>query len=336
MRGWHAGIREACRLDEERIANIQWFPGHMARARRVLSENMRLVDVVVELVDARIPYSSRNPEIDRILSQKPRVMVANKKDLADSAVSGYWKGYYKNSGIPVLFTDCQRGSGVKEVTALLKTVMAEKTKRYEEKGRKTPVIRTMAVGIPNVGKSSFINRVAGKAAAVTGDKPGVTRNKQWLRMKDDIYLLDTPGLLWPKFEDQRCAYKLACTGAIKDDVLDVTDIACFLLVFLLDYYPEALAGRYRIACTEYERGAQECEDDSTFLLRKAETGAALLTACGRQRGCFMKGGAVDLYRAAGIVLDDFRAGKLGRISLDRAETVSRCGKGERTAGENDG
>lgn len=278
---------------------IQWFPGHMAKARRILAENLSNVDVVVELCDARIPYSSRNPEIIKVIGNKPSVMVCNKADLADPVMSDFWKRYYKEKGIEAVFTDSRKGDGVKKVTAAIKNAMAEKIKRQEEKGRINAQIRAMIVGIPNVGKSSFINRVAGKALAVTGDKPGVTRSKQWLKMDSNIYLLDTPGLLWPKIEDQRCGYRLACTGAIKEDILDNTDIACFLLEFLQEAYPDALRERFKIPadCGALER-------------------VELLELCGRKRGCIIKGGEVDLVRTAAVVLDEFRAGKMGRISLD--------------------
>lgn len=283
---------------------IQWFPGHMAKARRILAENLSNVDVVVELCDARIPYSSRNPEIVRVIGKKPSVMVCNKADLADPVMSDFWKTYYGKQGLEVVFTDSRKGEGIKKVTAAIKNAMAEKIKRQEEKGRVNAQIRAMVVGIPNVGKSSFINRVAGKAVAVTGDKPGVTRSKQWLRMASDIYLLDTPGLLWPKIEDQRCGYRLACTGAIKEDILDNTDIACFLLEFLQEVYPEALRERFKIA------------DDCAVSDR-----VELLELCGRKRGCLIKGGTVDLVRAAAIVLDEFRGGKMGRISLDTPKAL---------------
>lgn len=285
------------------MAVIQWFPGHMARARRVLAENLPMVDVVVELCDARIPYSSRNPEITKILGNKPSVLVCNKADLADPAQTEFWKEYYKQQNTKVLFTDCRKGDGVKRVVDGIMQVMQEKIRREEAKGRKNPHIRAMIVGIPNVGKSSFINRVAGRAAAVTGDKPGVTRNKQWLKMNSDIYLLDTPGLLWPKIEDQRCAYRLACTGAIKDDILDNMDIAAFLLTFLRDNYKSALEERFKITET----------DDLS--------GAMLLELCGKKRGCLIKGGKVDLSRAAAIILDEFRAGKMGRVSLDTPDAL---------------
>lgn len=282
---------------------IQWFPGHMARARRILSENLALVDVVVEIVDARIPFSSRNPEIDRILGQKPRVIIGNKKDLSDPKMNGFWKNYYASKGIKVYYTDCKSGNGVKDVISAVKEAKAEKFKKYEAIGRKPPVIKVMTVGIPNVGKSSLINRIVGKNVAVTGDKPGVTRNKQWLRINPEIMLLDTPGLLWPKFEDKRCAYRLAATGAIKNDVLDVQDIAIFLLEYLTENYPEAVAEKYGIKKENIKLPTDYLE------------------LCGRRRGCLVKGGEVDMYRAAGIALDDFRSGKLGKITLDGREML---------------
>ena len=282
---------------------IQWFPGHMARARRILSENLALVDVVVEIVDARIPFSSRNPEIDRILGQKPRVIIVNKKDLSDPKMNGFWKNYYASKGIKVYYTDCKSGNGVKDVITAVKEAKAEKFKKYEAIGRKPPVIKVMTVGIPNVGKSSLINRIVGKNVAVTGDKPGVTRNKQWLRINPEIMLLDTPGLLWPKFEDKRCAYRLAATGAIKNDVLDVQDIAIFLLEYLTENYPETVAEKYGIKKEDIKLPTDYLE------------------ICGRRRGCLIKGGEVDMYRAAGIALDDFRGGKLGKITLDGREML---------------
>jgi len=305
---------------------VQWFPGHMARARRVLAENLKLVDIVVELADARLPFSSRNPEIDRILGNKPRVIVFNKADLADPAVSSYWMNYYRGKGIHTVFTDCRTGDGVKKVIDEITETMAEKVARLLEKGRREPVIHAMIVGIPNVGKSSFINRVAGKAVAVTGDKPGVTRNKQWLKMNKDIFLLDTPGLLWPKIENQRSAVKLACSGAIKDDILDTGELAAFLLCYIEEHYPELLNERFKIDLEkindEYEEFAEaEYMTESVIGSDVIRRGTLLLEACGRKRGCLLKGGEVDYNRAAALVLDEFRAGKLGRISLDLPEVL---------------
>lgn len=303
-----------------RESNIQWFPGHMAKARRLLSENLGLVDCVVELIDARIPFSSRNPEIDRLLGQKPRVVVANKRDLADEKQSKFWKKYFADQGIPLIYTDCQKGAGVREVQQAILNVMAEKIQRKMDKGMRTYTVKTMVVGIPNVGKSSFINKVAGKNVVVTGDKPGVTRGKQWLRMNDQISLLDTPGLLWPKFEDQRAAFCLAATGAIKDDVLDRTDITAFLLLYLADHYPGLLTEKYKIdektllTASEDTYTRQEFESESAF--RRRTVGIRLLHACAKKRGCLQKGGVIDEDRICAMILDDFRGGKIGRISLD--------------------
>lgn len=287
------------------MAVIQWFPGHMAKARRILSENLSEVDVVVELCDARIPFSSRNPEIVKVIGNKPSVLVFNKADLADPTMCEFWKKYYNEKGIQIVYTDSKKGDGVKKVTEAIKKTMSEKIKNQEEKGRLNPHIRAMIVGVPNVGKSSFINRVAGKAIAVTGDKPGVTRSKQWLKMGANIYLLDTPGLLWPKIEDQRCGYRLACTGAIKDDILDNTDIAGFLLEFMRSSYNQALCQRFKL------------NPDDIKDMERLE----LVAVCGKKRGCIVKGGEVDLVRAATIVLDEFRGGKMGRISLDTPEAL---------------
>ncbi|MBE7066454.1 MAG: ribosome biogenesis GTPase YlqF [Ruminococcaceae bacterium] len=290
-------------------SNIQWFPGHMAKARRLLSENLKLVDVVVELVDSRIPFSSRNPEIDKLIQNKPRVIIGNKKDLADPVQNSFWANYYAARGTRVYFTDCKTGGGSKEVVKAINEMMAEKTARYLEKGRKAPIIKAMIVGIPNVGKSSLINKIAGSNVAITGDKPGVTRNKQWLKMSDNIYLLDTPGLLWPKFDDQIVGYKLAATGAIKNDVLDVQEIAIYLIRFMSKYYPQILKEKYSI------------ENTSDVDFPSFESGLAMLEAFGRKRGCIVKKGEVDLYRASMYLLDDYRKAKFGRISLDNADCL---------------
>lgn len=283
--------------------NINWFPGHMARARRLLAENIKLTDVIFEIVDARIPVSSRNPEIDRLLAQKPRIIIGNKKDLSDSKMNGFWKNHYASKGIPVYYTDCKSGEGIKDVIRAAKEVLSEKFKRFESVGRNKPVIRAMTVGIPNVGKSSLINKIAGRNVAVTGDRPGVTRNKQWLRINPEIYLLDMPGLLWPKLEDQRAAIRLAATGAIKNDVLDIQDIAIFVLQYIAEHYDGLLMQKYGIKKEDIS-----CPAD-------------YLIACGKRRGCIIRGGEVDTYRAASIVLDDFRGGRIGRITLDGPEML---------------
>ncbi len=279
--------------------NIQWFPGHMAKTRRMLSENIKMIDVVIELLDARIPLSSRNPEIDTLLGTKPRVVLLNKADLADPTATNEWIKYYRNKGISCLTAESKKGEGLNNVKARLREIMADKIEREKQKGRLLRPIKTMVVGIPNVGKSSFINKIAGKATAITGDKPGVTRNKQWIRINEEIELLDTPGILWPKFEDEKVGLNLAFTGAIKDDILDIAEIAMNLMKSLSQMYPEQLSQRYKL---------DKIED---------MTGLELLEAAGKKRGCIISGGEVDYYRISAIVLDEFRGGKIGRITLER-------------------
>lgn len=302
--------------------NVQWYPGHMAKARRTLEENLKLVNIVIELCDARIPYSSRNPAIDRIIGRKPRVLVFNKADLADPAQSEYWTDYYKKQGFTVVFTDARSGDGVKKVIAAVRKAMEEKVSRSLERGRIATSLYAMIVGIPNVGKSSFVNKVAGKAAAKTGDRPGVTREKQWLSMGDDIYLLDTPGLLWPRIDNQLAALRLAASGAVKDEVVDTGELCAFLLTFIDSHYPGALEARYGITVPDVkENEEREYVTETVIGAERLEKGLAILEACGKARGCLVKGGEVDTGRAAALVLDDFRAGKIGKISLDFPEVL---------------
>lgn len=282
---------------------INWFPGHMHKAEKILAENLSMVDVIIELCDARIPCSSRNPEINKVINNKHRVLVFNKSDLADPIISQKWAEYFKKNNVKALFTDCKSGEGVKQVITAIRETMSEKIKNQAEKGRKIANIRAMVVGIPNIGKSSFINRCAGRAVAQTGDKPGVTRAKQWLRISDGISLLDTPGMLWPKLENQTSAYKLCCTGAIKDDIFDIGDIACFLINYLRKHYPEELKARYKIDFTE---------DDEAY---------QILERCGANRGCIVKGGEVDYTRISMLMLDEFRGGKIGKMSMDDLEVL---------------
>lgn len=286
--------------------NIQWFPGHMAKTRRLLAENLKLVDVVVELLDARIPASSKNPEIDSIIQNKPRLLVLNKADTADAERSEEWAAWYKNRGIQAIFVDSIKGTGLNKLKAQLKAMMKERFERDREKGRIFRPIRTMIVGIPNVGKSTFINKIAGKAVAVTGDKPGVTKGKQWIRLNPEIDLLDTPGILWPKFDDQSIALNLAFTGAIKDDIMDVTEVAAALAQKLSADYPAIFARRYKLQNME------------------GLSGHELLQAAGKNRGCILPGGEIDLRRIAIILLDEFRGGKIGKITLE--QPVSSGGK----------
>jgi ribosome biogenesis GTPase A len=282
--------------------NIQWFPGHMAKTRRMLTENLKMVDVVIELLDARIPKSSKNPEIDEIIKQKPRVIALNKSDLADETVSRQWSKWYNSQGHANIFIESVKGKGINELKAALRLLMKDKIERQKAKGRLIVPIRTMVVGIPNVGKSSFINRISGKATAITGDKPGVTRSKQWIRLNEEVELMDTPGILWPKFDDMTVGMNLAYTGAIKDDIMDITEVAAGLLEFLSHEYPKNLIERFKFKTIEDMNGFD------------------LLKQAGRNRGCIISGGEIDLMRISAIVLDELRGAKIGRISFERPES----------------
>lgn len=288
--------------------NIQWFPGHMAKTRRLIAENLKLVDVIIELLDARIPFSSRNPEINTLINNKPRLIAFNKSDLADEQISRQWVQWYADQGIKCILINSINGKGLNEVKARARELMSEKIERDKAKGKLFTPVRTMVVGIPNVGKSSFINKIVGKATAVTGDRPGVTRGKQWIRINSEIELLDTPGILWPKFEDQEVGMNLAFTGAIKDDIMDTGEVAMELLSRLSKSYPAELCARFKL--------------DSKILpdIEPLE----LLETVGKKRGCIISKGQIDYSRISAIVLDEFRGGKIGRITLekpgDREET----------------
>lgn len=291
--------------------NINWFPGHMAKTRKILTENLKLVDLVIELLDARIPLSSKNPDIDGIVKNKPKIIVLNKSDLADDKISEEWSKWYNSNGYTNIFIDSVKGKGVKELKARMRDMMKEKIERDRQKGRIFRPIKTMIVGIPNVGKSSLINRIAGKSSAVTGDRPGVTRGKQWINVNDGIQLLDTPGILWPKFEDENVGINLAVTGAIKDDILDTVELASVALERLADTYPERILERYKLSSVENRKGYE------------------LLSEAGKKRGCIVSGGEVDLTRISAVVLDEVRGGRIGKISLERP---GMSGKPEETGG----
>lgn len=277
---------------------VQWFPGHMAKTRRLIKENLSLVDAVCEITDARIPSASRNPEIGELIAGKPHILLLNKCDIADEAATAKWVEYYRGQGISALAVDCQSGMGVKKFAPLVKTVLADKIRSNQEKGMAGKALRIMVVGIPNTGKSSFINRMAGKSRAKVADKPGVTRQNQWFVIGGGIELLDTPGVLWPKFEDQAVGDRLAFTGAVKDEVMDTETLAMKLLDTLVKVNPACLAQRYKI---------QEFESLNGF---------ELLELIGRKRGFLISGGEIDTERAAAIIVDEFRGGKLGRITLE--------------------
>jgi ribosome biogenesis GTPase A len=286
-------------IEDNDMKNIQWFPGHMAKTRRLLADNLKLVDVVIELLDARIPASSKNPEIDSIVNNKARLIVLNKSDIADASISKEWSTWYKNRGIPVIFADSIKGKGMNILKNSLKSLMQDRFERDREKGRLFRTIKTMVVGIPNVGKSTFINKIAGKAVAMTGDKPGVTRGKQWVRLNPEIDMLDTPGILWPKFDDKDTALNLAFTGAIKDDIMDVTEVACSLAERLSLTYPQHFMKRFKLEQLE------------------GMTGLQIVEAAGKKRGCILSGGVIDMQRISIIILDEFRGGKIGNITLER-------------------
>ena len=279
--------------------NIQWFPGHMAKTRRLIQEPVKMVDLVAELADARIPQSSRNPELPKWIGDKRRLLILNKSDAADPDLTARWLRYYRESGLPAIAVDARSGKGVNQFLPAVREILADVIARRQEKGMVGRPIRMMIVGIPNVGKSSFINRLAGGRRAKVEDRPGVTVDKQWISVAKDVDLMDTPGVLWPKFEDPSVGEKLAFTGAVKDQVLDVELLAMRLLGWLREEYP-ALLARYKLAPADLE-GREEYE---------------LLELAGRRRGMLISGGEVDTLRAAAMILDEYRGGKLGRLSLE--------------------
>ncbi|MBR3970659.1 MAG: ribosome biogenesis GTPase YlqF [Ruminococcus sp.] len=284
------------------IKTIQWFPGHMAKTRRAIAANLKLVDAVVEIIDARTPMSSRNPEIDSLTSSKPRIVLLNKCDLADANATNAWVNFLKKENVTALAIDCKSGKGINKLLPTLKsTVLKELMEKRERNGMTGAPVRLMILGIPNVGKSSLINRLAGSKRTKVEDRPGVTRVKQWVKLKDNTELLDMPGVLWPKFEDQSAAVRLAFTGAISDDILDIETLAMKLLSYLAENYPQSLTERYKVEPEE--------SDDGLSLLEKV----------GKKRGMVISGGEINTERAAITVLDEFRSGKLGRITLEMPE-----------------
>lgn len=283
--------------------NLQWFPGHMAKTRRLITDHLKLVDVVIELLDARLPLSSRNPEIDKIVGNRPRILVLNKTDIADPEETQKWLGYFTEQNMTAIAVDSQSGKGFSALSAALDRVLKEKIDRDKARGIQKHSIRMMVVGIPNVGKSSFINRLSGRSATRTGDRPGVTTAKQWIRIAGKYELLDTPGILWPKFESVEVARRIAFTGGIKDEIMDVEELACLLLGFLRENYAENLIARFKLA-----EDVLESMDDYD-----------LLEEIGRKRGCVVSGGSIDTFRAASLVLDEFRAARIGAITLETPE-----------------
>ena len=280
--------------------HFQWYPGHMTKAKRMMQENIKLIDIVVELLDARVPRSSKNPDIDQLANNKFRLVILNKADLADEEANRQWENYYKEKGFFVLKVNSQKGQGIKNVKGAIMEACKEKMERDRKRGIMNRPIRAMVAGIPNVGKSTFINSLAGKACTKTGNKPGVTKGKQWIRLNKNVELLDTPGILWPKFEDQTVGLHLAFIGSIKDEIIQVEELSLNLIKFLQERYPVNLRERYEIP-----------EGDMTpeqTLIHIAEV-----------RFCKKQGNEVDLEKAAAIVMEDFRSGKMGRITLELPE-----------------
>lgn len=290
--------------------NIQWYPGHMTKTRRMIAEQLRNVDAVCEILDARIPVSSQNPDVDQLTAGKPRLVVLNRVDQADPEATKRWAAYFRSRGHAVLESNAKGGAGTARFAAAIRELLADKLRVYAEKGQAGRVVRVMILGIPNVGKSTFINKVAGRKTARTEDRPGVTRSKQWVPIDKGLELLDTPGILWPKFEDQSVGLNLAYTGAVKDDILDVETLGCHLMAYLGGRYRDALKAGYRLsALPEREEGENE-----------VAYGYRLLETAGRRRGFLVSGGEVDTERMAKILLDEFRGGKLGRFTLELPET----------------
>jgi ribosome biogenesis GTPase A len=289
---------------------FQWYPGHMTKAKRQMQEDIKLIDLVIELVDARIPVSSRNPDIDELGKNKARLILMNKSDLSDERRNREWEAFFREKGYFVVCLDSRSKAGMKDVTAVVMEACQEKIERDRKRGIKNRPVRAMVVGIPNVGKSTFINSYAGKACAKTGNKPGVTKGKQWIRLNKNVELLDTPGILWPKFEDQRVGLSLALIGAIKDEILNIDELSLELIKILTRDYPGVLAARYQVTDTMAEAN-RECG------FREDAEPVEILKQIAENRKCISKGGELDYSKAATLLIDEFRGGKLGKISLER-------------------
>ena len=291
--------------------NLSWYPGHMAKTKKQIQEDLKLIDVVVEVLDARIPKSSINPDIQEWIKNKKKVIALNKSDLASEEENNKWINYFKRKGIPAVLTDSNSGKGINEIIREIEKVNNDDKEVYANKGRVGKSIRVMVLGVPNVGKSSFINRITKKSSAQVGNKPGVTRQKQWIRVNEKIELLDTPGVLWPKFENEQIALDLSFTGTIKDDILEKTEIAYYLLKFLLEQEKENLVSRYKLDMQEV--GSILSNTDNM----ENENILEIMHMIGRKRGAIISGGNVDEETVATILLDEFRSGKLGRITIEK-------------------
>ncbi len=288
-------------MDQDKM-NIQWYPGHMTKTRRQMEADIKQVDALCEIVDARIPISSRNPDIDSICGQKPRIIVLNRMDLADPAATKRWAAYFREKGMAVVTTDCKSRKGISDFQPAVRSVLQEKIQRNEAKGMHKS-LRVMIVGIPNVGKSTLINQISGRKGAKAETRPGVTRGKQWVTVDSGLLLLDTPGILWPKFEDPNVGLMLAYTGAVKEDVIDLEELACRLIALLWRRYPQAVKERYGIDMPADAPGYE------------------LLEAAGKKRGYLLSRGEINTERMAKVLVDEFRSGKLGRFTLEEPEDI---------------
>ena len=302
---FNANAKDLIFMTENTNANFNWYPGHMAKTRRLISENLKLIDVLVEMIDARIPYSGRNPDFDDLLGSKPRVVVMNKSDLADEKCLAMWKKYYTDRGYKCIYINSLTGKNTEKIIEEAKNAISEKIEKDQSRGL-TRSIKLMIVGIPNVGKSSLINRLSGKAGAKTGDRPGVTKGKQWIRLKNGVELLDTPGILWPKFENRLTGLKLAMVGSIRDEIVDPEELCCHLLSYLKKHYKDLLCARYKLT--------EPIDDMESF---------ELLEYIGKKRGFIVSGGEIDTYRCANVVLDEFRGAKIGKITLETPADIDK-------------
>lgn len=290
--------------------NLQWYPGHMTKAIRMMQENIKLIDIIIEITDARIPASGRNPDIDELGKNKFRLIILNKADLADPTITKRWKEYYQKQGYFVMEMNSKTGNEAGKVKELIQNACAEKIEKDKKRGIVGRPIRAMVAGIPNVGKSTFINKLAGKASAKTGNKPGVTKGKQWISLGKNLQLLDTPGILWPKFEDQTVGLHLAFIGSMNDENIDTDELACELIKILKQYYPNAISEKYNITDEQID----ELMED-----QYQTPASAVLSAIAINRKCFKQGATPDISRASALLLDDFRNGRLGRLSLERPD-----------------
>ena len=296
--------------DQQNSININWYPGHMAKTKRQIQEDLKLIDVVVEILDARIPMSSRNPDIEELIKNKDRLIVLNKYDLADEKQNQKWIQYFKNNGLQAVLVNSNTGEGINQAVKKIEEIYEATQEKFENKGRVGKAIRVMILGIPNVGKSSFINRLTKKNSTIVGNKPGVTRQKQWIRINGNIELLDTPGVLWPKFESEEVALNLAYTGTIKDDILQTIEVGFSLLKLLVYKHLELLTERYKLDKRDVENilNLEDLEENERIL--------EIMHLIGKKRGVLISGGNIDEEKTAKIILEDFRSGKIGRITLE--------------------